>query len=140
MQTAVARLYAQILNFMVSSLKWYTDSRAMHAIKSIFQPWDLKFRPEYEAIATEARQIRQLADVALKAEVRDTRLEVTQGTRHWELVGQEIRELRAENQRLTDLFQAKFARMEDSVHCECATTFLRAHGEAVEPCCKRACL
>lgn len=101
MQTAVARLYAYILNFFISSLKWYKDSRSVHALKAIFQPWDLKFRLEYEAIAAEAQQIRRLADVALKAEVRDTRLEVAEGTRHWELVRQEIEQLRAENQRMT---------------------------------------
>lgn len=123
MQTAVARLYAHILNFFISSLKWYKDNRAVHALKAIFQPWDLKFQREYEAIAAEAQQIRRLADVALKAEVRDTRLEVAQGTRHWELARQEIRELRAENQRMTNLFRVRFGTMEDSVNCECILLF-----------------
>jgi len=82
MQTSVARLYAHILNFFLSSLKWYRDNCAVHALKSIFQPWDLNFRHEYEAIGAEAQQIGRLADVALKSEMRDTRLEVVQGTRH----------------------------------------------------------
>ena len=115
MQYSVARLYAHILNFFLSSLKWYKDSRATHAVKSIFQPWDLKFRPEYEAIATESRQIRQLADVALKAEVRDTRLEVVQGTKHWEWVVRQMDELKEENKRLAYLFQTKFETMESSM-------------------------
>ncbi|KAL9063201.1 MAG: hypothetical protein Q9157_008355, partial [Trypethelium eluteriae] len=76
MQDSVARLYAQILHFLLSALKWYHDSRTVHALKSLFQPWDLKFRPEYEAVAAAAQQVGRLADVALKAEVRDTRLEV----------------------------------------------------------------
>lgn len=118
MQTSVARLYAHIVNFFLSALKWYKDSRAVHALKSIFQPWDLKFRHEYEAIAAEAQQIGLLADAALKAEVRDTRLEVVQGTRHWELVRQEMNELRVENQRMASLVQAKFGMMEDSMLCE----------------------
>lgn len=144
MQNSVARLYAHILEFFLSSLKWYRDSRAMHALKSIFQPWDLKFRPEYEAIAEEARQIRRLADVALKAEVRDTRLEVVQGTRHWEAVRQEMGELRAENQRLASLFQSRFGMMEDSMHCELIIkcTTLCIHSEAGsrhrQPCTKRS--
>jgi hypothetical protein len=118
MQTSVARLYAHILKFFLSSLKWYKDSCAVHAFKSIFQPWDLKFRHEYEAIAAEAQQIRRLADVALKAEVRDTRLEVVQGTRHWELVRQEMNELRMDNQQLAALFQAKFGTIEDLMSCK----------------------
>ncbi|KAI4162118.1 MAG: hypothetical protein LQ342_004288 [Letrouitia transgressa] len=115
MQYSVARLYAHILSFFLSSLKWYKDNRALHAVKSIFQPWDLKFRPEYEAIATESQQIRQLADVALKAEVRDTRLEVVQATKHWERVVRQMDEFRRDNQRLTDLFQTKFGMMESSM-------------------------
>ena len=123
MQASVARLYAHILRFFLSSLKWYKDSRAGHAVKSIFQPWDLKFRPEYEAIAAESQQIGQLADAALKAEVRDTRLEVVQGTRHLLLVRQEMNELKVENQRLASLFEAKFGMMEDSIVCEWTITF-----------------
>lgn len=118
MQYSVARLYAHILSFFLSSLKWYKDNRALHAVKSIFQPWDLKFRPEYEAIATESQQIRQLADVALKAEVRDTRLEVVQATKHWERVVRQMDEFRRDNQRLTDLFQTKFGMMESSMLCK----------------------
>lgn len=87
----------------------------MHAVKAIFQPWDLKFQPEYEAIATESQQIGQLADMALKAEVRDTRLEVLQGTKHWEQVVQQMDELKGENQRLAHLLQAKFGMMESSM-------------------------
>ena len=118
MQTSIARLYAHILKFFLSSLKWYRNIRAVHALESIFQPWDLKFRQEYEAIAAESKQIRQLADVALKAEVRDTRLEVVQGRKYWELVRQDMNELKLENQRLASLFQAKFGTMEDSMLCE----------------------
>lgn len=92
MQISVARLYADILNFLLSSLKWYKDSRAVHALKSIFQPWDLKFRHEYEAIAAESQEIERLADVGLKAEMRNTRLEVVQGTRHLELARQHMTE------------------------------------------------
>ncbi|KAL8741988.1 MAG: hypothetical protein Q9190_005469 [Brigantiaea leucoxantha] len=117
MQYSVARLYAHILNYFLSALKWYNDNRALHAVKSIFQPWDLKLRPEYEAIVSESQQIRQLTDVAMKAEVRDTRLEVAQGTKHWERVMQQMEELRTENQRLARLFQTKFGMMESSMLC-----------------------
>ena len=126
MQTSVARLYAHILNFFLSALKWYKDNCGVHALKSVFQPWDLKFRHEYDAIATEAQQIRRLADVALKAEVRDTRLEVVQGTKHWELVRQEMNELKVENQRLASLVQDKFGMMEDSILCEWIVRLLGA--------------
>lgn len=45
----------------------------MHALEFIFQLRDLKFRHRYEAITAEAQQISQVADVDLKAEVRNTR-------------------------------------------------------------------
>lgn len=118
MQVSVARIYACILNFFLSALKWYRDSRAVHAVKSIFQPWDLKFRPEYEAIAIESQQIKRLANVALKAEVRDTRLEVVQGTKHLEKLAQQNDELRRDNQRLADLFKMKFEMMESAMLSE----------------------
>ncbi|KAL9046325.1 MAG: hypothetical protein Q9214_000813 [Letrouitia sp. 1 TL-2023] len=117
MQTCVARLYAHVLNFFLSSLKWYKDSRASHVLKSIFQPWDVKFRHEYEAIAAEAQQIGRLADVGLKAEVRDTRLEIAQGTRRWESVRQEMNDLKAENRRLATMFTTHFGAMENSILC-----------------------
>lgn len=117
MQTSVARLYAQIMVFFVSALKWYKDNRLMHTVKSLIQPWDLKFRHQYEAIEAEARQIRRLADVAHKAEVRDTRLEVIEGTKHWEVIKKEMGDLKVENQRLAKLFEAKFGAMQDSMTC-----------------------
>ena len=115
MQTSLARLYAHILVLFISALEWYKDNRLVHAFKSIFQPWDVKFRTQYDALAGEAQQIRRLADVALKVEVRDTRLEVMQGTKNWELVRKEMSELKIENQRLAALFQTKFKAIEVSM-------------------------
>lgn len=117
MQASVDRLYAYILNFFVEALKWYRDKRITHALKSIFQPWDLKFRQDYEAIASEALQIRHLASVAMKAEVRDTRLGVVQGTKELELVKQEVSELKVENQRLHGLLFSRLEKMENSMLC-----------------------
>jgi hypothetical protein len=66
----------------------------------------------------ESQQVGRLADVALKAEVRDTRLQVVQGTRHWELVRQEMNELKMENQQLAQLFETKFGMVEKSISCK----------------------
>ena len=118
MQTSVARLYAHVLNFFLSSLKWYKDNAAVHAIKSIFQPWDLKFRHEYDAIAAESKQIRRLADVAMKAEVRDTRLEVVQSSKQWDSMRQAVNDLKDENKQLTELLNSRFADMKSSMFCE----------------------
>jgi hypothetical protein len=123
MQTSVARLYAHILNFFLSALKWYTDKRAVHAFKAVFQPWDLRFQHEYDAIAAESQQIGRLTDVAMKAEVRDTRLGVVRGSEHWESVRQELNELKIENQRLANMFQTKFGYMEDSLSRKCSFLF-----------------
>jgi hypothetical protein len=115
MQTSLARLYAHIMVFFISALKRYKDSSLVHAIKSILQPWELAFRSQYEAIAAEAEQIRRFADVSLKVEVRDTRLEVIQGTKNWEMVRKEMNELKIENRLLVGLFEKKFGAIEDSM-------------------------
>jgi hypothetical protein len=54
----------------------------------------------------------------MKAELRDTRLEVQQGTRHWELVQQEMSELRMENQRLNSYLQSTFQSLESAMLCK----------------------
>ncbi|KAL8704451.1 MAG: hypothetical protein Q9225_008088, partial [Loekoesia sp. 1 TL-2023] len=118
MQIAVARLYACILRFFLSALQWYNDSRATHVLKSIFQPWDIRFRGEYEAVATAGEKVGRLADVALKAEVRDTRLEVVRGRGDWEMVKREMSELRDENRRLQGLLKESIQGMEASTLCE----------------------
>ncbi|KAI4234230.1 MAG: hypothetical protein LQ349_003915 [Xanthoria aureola] len=115
MQTAVARLYACILRFFLSALQWYSDSRATHALKSIFQPWDIKFKGEREAVAAAAQQVERLADVALKAEVRDTRLEVVRGRADWEIIRREMSELRDENRRWHELWNENFQGLQGSI-------------------------
>lgn len=115
MQMAVARLYACILRFFLSALQWYSDSRATHALKSIFQPWDIRFKSEHEAVAAAAQQVERLADVALKAEVRDTRLEVVRGRADWEIIRREMSELRDENRRLHELWKGNFQGLEGSI-------------------------
>jgi len=87
-------------------------------LKSVLQPWDLKFRTEYEAIASEAQHIRRLADVAMKAEVRDTRTEVGQSTIHLEIIRKELDGLRKENAKLQDMVQSQFEDMERSMVCK----------------------
>ncbi|KAL8638873.1 MAG: hypothetical protein Q9228_004011, partial [Teloschistes exilis] len=79
---------------------WYRDSRPAHAFKSIFQPWDIRFRGEYEAVAATAQQVGRLADVALKAEVRDIMSEVMRGRVDLKSVSRKISELQKENQRM----------------------------------------
>ncbi len=115
MQMAVARLYACILRFFLSALQWYSDSRATHALKSIFQPWDLRFKGEREAVAAAAQQVERLADVALKAEVRDTRLEVVRGSADREIIRRETSELKDEIRRLQELWMRNFQGLEGSI-------------------------
>ncbi|KAI4188537.1 MAG: hypothetical protein LQ348_003912 [Seirophora lacunosa] len=115
MQNAVARLYACILRFFLSALQWYNDSRAAHALKSIFQPWDIRFRSEHEAVAAAAQQVERLANAALKAEVRVTRLEVVRGREDWEVMRREMGELRDDNRRLQELWKGSFQGLEGSI-------------------------
>lgn len=118
MQAAVARLYASIMRFFLSALQWYNDSRATHAIKSIFQPWDIRFKGEHEAIAAAAQQVERLADVALKAEMRDTRLEVVKSREDWEVVRREMSELKEENRRWHQLWKDSIQEMQGSIFGE----------------------
>ncbi|KAL8770710.1 MAG: hypothetical protein Q9194_005097 [Teloschistes cf. exilis] len=87
---------------------WYRDSRPAHAFKSIFQPWDIRFRGEYEAVATTAQQVGRLADVALKAEVRDIMSEVMRGRVDLKSVSRKISELQKENQRMERLILCSY--------------------------------
>lgn len=116
MQESVARLYAYILQFFLDALTWYRNRRAVHAIKAIFQPWDLSFRKHFEAIAAESLQIGRLADTAAKAELRDTRLQVMQGARHCEDAKLEIQRLRQDNERLASIFEARIGYVDNFMH------------------------
>ncbi|KAL9052648.1 MAG: hypothetical protein Q9162_005275 [Coniocarpon cinnabarinum] len=75
-----------------------------------------ELRHECETIDGESQRIQRLADVALKAEVRNTRLEVVNGTGHWKLVRQEVIDLKLENQRLKVFLEAKFEMVQDTMY------------------------
>lgn len=87
----------------------------MHAIKSIVQPWALGFCETYENIAAEAEQVKRLADVATKVELRHTREEVVQGNKILELMQGEIAALRKENQQLQAIMVMKIVDMQESI-------------------------
>ena len=118
MQAAVAQLYVHVLTFLQAALKWYRDSRLVHAVKSVFQPWDLTFRDQYEAIAAASKRIRQMTDVASKAELRDTHLEVLQGKQYWTDAKTEVALLRLENQHLMDMLKTQFNDFNDKLQCK----------------------
>ena len=124
MQIAVARLYALVLSFFISALKWYHSSRAMHALKSILQPWELTFQHMCDAIGEAAENVRQLADAALKAEVRDTRVGMDEGRKEWEGLRREMGALRQENEMLTQIVRAGFSRVEESMSSKSIASLL----------------
>jgi hypothetical protein len=75
MKTAVATLYAHILQFMQRAAKWYSESKIRHAVGSIFKPYALSFQDILDEISTVSREVDMLALSASMAEQRGMHLE-----------------------------------------------------------------
>jgi len=115
MQEAVAQLYAHIIKFVRSTILFYKQGKAMHTIKSIFQPWALSFQDHYESILTLSNRVKDLAGLAAKAELRDTHLEVIEGRKNWDHTNTEVVMLRSEIQSLRALLERKLSAQEQAI-------------------------
>lgn len=78
MQEAVSLLYAKIMEFVVKAIKWCKKSKARHAISAIAHPFELKFKFIIDEITRRSRCIDELANGAVKAEIRDLHSTVLQ--------------------------------------------------------------
>lgn len=78
MQEAVSLLYAKIMEFVVKAIKWCKKSKTKHAIAAITHPFELKFKPIIDDITRRSRGVEELANAAVKAEIRDLHFTVHQ--------------------------------------------------------------
>lgn len=75
-QTAVANVYAKIVEFVLETVKWYKKNRLQHAIAAVVSPYKLSFKNIVDEIAERSRMVDELANTAVKAELRDVHLKV----------------------------------------------------------------
>lgn len=103
MQDVLARLYANIIQFMSQAIDWYRQGKLKHSVSSIFRPWALSFEGTVESIKEDSIRLDKLADIAAKAELRDTHVEVV--------------EMRQENRKLADFITTRMSQIESAVMC-----------------------
>jgi len=76
MKDAIGRLYAHILLFFQSALKWYRAHPFQRAVRSIIKPYDLEYKETVEQIELCAQNVNEIASAANRAEIRDMHLTI----------------------------------------------------------------
>ncbi|KAF2739170.1 hypothetical protein EJ04DRAFT_354324 [Polyplosphaeria fusca] len=76
MVEAIAQLYSSMMAFMMHAVKWYKQGRIAHTWSSIAKPWALEFKDHADAIGDNARRVDELTSAAVKAEMRETRMQI----------------------------------------------------------------
>ncbi|KAF2738893.1 hypothetical protein EJ04DRAFT_509076 [Polyplosphaeria fusca] len=76
MQIVVSQLYAQILTFILHSIKWYKRSRIGRVFSSVFSPYELEYEETIQQIKLCARNVKTLGDSKNWAEVRDMNISI----------------------------------------------------------------
>jgi hypothetical protein len=75
-QTAVANVYAKIIEFVLETVKWYRKNRIQHVLAVVVSPYKLGFKNIVDEIAERSRAVDELANTAVMAEVRDVHLKI----------------------------------------------------------------
>ncbi|KAI9781875.1 MAG: hypothetical protein M1839_005669 [Geoglossum umbratile] len=73
-KSAVATLYAQVIEFFRRAMNWYAEGKIKHVISSIIRPYALRFKDLVEEMENCSRNVDQLAVAAAQAEQRDMHL------------------------------------------------------------------
>jgi len=76
MKNMIAELYAYIMLFTTRAICWYKRGKFAHAFGAIARPWALNWKDDVDGIAEQSQKVDSLAQIAARAELRDTRLEV----------------------------------------------------------------
>ena len=113
MQQAVAWVYASIMKFLHLAVCFYKEGRLEHSIKAIFQPWALRFQDVYDELADRSVRVKELADSAAKAELRDIHLDILDGRKVLNEVNARVDTLYSAQKTLRALFEEK---MSDQTH------------------------
>ena len=128
MQDALAQLYAHILRFLEQALLWYRQGKLMHSVSCILRPWAITYKEQLEAVKDTSMRLDKLADMATKAELRDTHLQVIEARKDWIDAKSELKILREDNQRLISLMQTGMSRLDQTVICKYQTPLDSEHG------------
>ncbi|KAH8655433.1 hypothetical protein BX600DRAFT_469626 [Xylariales sp. PMI_506] len=73
---AVGAVYAKIIQFVIETVKWYKKNRLQHAVAAVMSPYKLSFKSIVDEIAERSRAVDELANAAMKAELRDVHQKV----------------------------------------------------------------
>jgi len=74
MRDGIARLYEQIMRFLIRALKWYDKGRIRRVASSLVSPYELEYKDTVEQIEECAATVRHLANSKSQAEIRDLSL------------------------------------------------------------------
>lgn len=77
MRDAIARLYTQMLYFLVHALKWYNRSGLRRVLAALKNPYDLKCKDIVSQIRSCSELIYGMADGKSRAEIRDIRIRIS---------------------------------------------------------------
>jgi hypothetical protein len=68
---AIGQIYYYIIVFFEKSFKFYKKSRFSRGLAAFTNPYTLEFKATVDDIERQSRLLDQLADSAMKAEIRD---------------------------------------------------------------------
>lgn len=71
MKEAVCQVNAKILEFFIKAVQWARQGKLKHSFSSIAKPFKISYKPVIAEIAEGSRRVDELANAALKAEMRD---------------------------------------------------------------------
>jgi len=81
-KVALAKLYAQILEFFMRATKWYNRGRIAKRLVAITKPWALEFQDILARVNHYSAMIRNYAGAASFAELRELRMIALGGRGH----------------------------------------------------------
>jgi DNA-binding ferritin-like protein len=110
MQQTVAKLYANLIQFMVHAMHWYQKGRPRRALGAIFKPFALDFQDQLNEVNELSKSVDDIAVTAAQAELRAVHVKV-------EDAYSELTSVRMEIQQLGDLVLLEAARVFQVASC-----------------------
>ncbi|RTE76948.1 hypothetical protein BHE90_008566 [Fusarium euwallaceae] len=74
---AVGNLYANLMRFFIRAHQWCCEGTWRHLLHSITRPVELRYKDLLDDIASDSRQIDQLASAGARVEIREVNLKLT---------------------------------------------------------------
>jgi hypothetical protein len=76
MQEAVSMVYAKIIEFSITAIKWYKKNKFMRVVSSVVKPFSLGFKNIIDEVSDRSRRVDEEANAATKAEIRDLHVNI----------------------------------------------------------------